>query len=155
MKTISDGEEKTGAVARAIAGELKVGSLVYLHGDLGVGKSVFARALIRELTGDAQMDVPSPTFTLVQEYDGVGAWHGVPIFHFDLYRIEDENEVLELGWEDALLDGISIVEWPERLGAYKCSSQSSLASSLALDIRIANVDNEPHMREILIERDDA
>lgn len=110
---ISNSEEETARHARDFAPSLRPGDVVCLYGDLGLGKSVFARALIRHLAADADLEVPSPTFTLVQTYDtGPG-----PLWHFDLYRLKDADEVYELGWEEALAEAISIVEWPERLGA--------------------------------------
>lgn len=141
MEVLVKSEEETIQQARALVSELGSGDLIYLHGTLGMGKSVFARGLIRALCGDADMDVPSPTFTLVQVYDG----ESCPIYHFDLYRIEDEEEIFELGWEDALYEGITIVEWPERLGGYKRQP--------SLDITLSKPENgDEHMRQITIER---
>ncbi len=105
-------EADTIAYARAFASCLRGGDSVLLHGDLGMGKSVFSRAVIRALSGDDFLEVPSPTFTLVQTYDvPVGC-----VWHFDLYRLSDPDEVYELGWEEAITDGILLIEWPERLG---------------------------------------
>ena len=78
----------------------------------GAGKSALARALIRAATGQPQLDVPSPSYTLVQEYDTP---HG-PLSHFDLWRLDGPGGVVELGWDDAR-NGIAVVEWPDRLGA--------------------------------------
>jgi tRNA threonylcarbamoyladenosine biosynthesis protein TsaE len=109
---ISHSEEETATIAREMALAARKGDIIALHGDLGAGKSVFARALIRAMTGQ-DTDVPSPTFTLLQTYE---APQGT-IFHFDLYRIKDAQDVYELGWEDALSEeGIIIIEWPQRLG---------------------------------------
>lgn len=104
-------EDETAALARGLAGRLRRGDVLLLRGDLGAGKSVFARALIRALAGDAGLEVPSPTFTLVQTYDTSAG----PVWHFDLYRLKGSADVYELGWEEALADTIAIVEWPERL----------------------------------------
>src|SRR5690606_13712466 len=82
-----------------------------LHGDLGTGKSTLARSLIRALAADAGLEVPSPTFTLVQAYDA-----RVPVHHFDLYRLSSPEERDELGLEDAVEEGVALVEWPERAG---------------------------------------
>ncbi|WP_439618633.1 tRNA (adenosine(37)-N6)-threonylcarbamoyltransferase complex ATPase subunit type 1 TsaE [Shinella sp.] len=88
---------------------LKRGDYVALHGDLGAGKSTLARAIIRAIADDAMLEVPSPTFTLVQSYD-----LRIPVAHFDLYRIADAAEIDELGFDEALSDGICLVEWPEK-----------------------------------------
>ncbi|ACM24834.1 bifunctional tRNA (adenosine(37)-N6)-threonylcarbamoyltransferase complex ATPase subunit type 1 TsaE/phosphotransferase [Agrobacterium sp. SHOUNA12C] len=87
---------------------LKVGDCVALSGDLGAGKSSLARALLRALADDADLDVPSPTFTLVQSYE-----LRIPVSHFDLYRLGDPSELAELGFDEALQTGICLVEWPE------------------------------------------
>ena len=95
----------------ALARHLRVGDVIALHGDLGAGKTELARAIIRTATGDPALIVPSPTFTLAETYDTApGA-----IWHFDLYRLGAPEEALELGLEEALTDGILLVEWPERL----------------------------------------
>ncbi len=112
MDIITESENRTAFVARRLAGVLRRGDVVCLHGDLGMGKSVFARAAIRHLCADQALDVPSPTFTLVQIYDTAQC----PVWHFDLYRMTDAEDIYELGWDDALADAITIIEWPERLG---------------------------------------
>ncbi len=112
MSFISNSEADTERFAQQMAARLRRGDVLFLEGDLGMGKSVFARALIRSLTGDPGLDVPSPTFTLVQTYDTEKG----PLWHFDLYRIKDPDEIWELGWEEALGGGIILVEWPSRLG---------------------------------------
>jgi tRNA threonylcarbamoyladenosine biosynthesis protein TsaE len=102
----------TAQLARRLADVARPGDLIALHGTLGMGKTAFARAFIRHLAG-AEEEVPSPTFTLVQSYDtAVGT-----IWHFDLYRLTRPEDVWELGLEDALADGITLIEWPERLGS--------------------------------------
>ena len=110
------GEAGTAALARRLAPVLRRGDVVALWGDLGSGKTSFARALITALppsdpTAEPE-PVPSPTFTLVQIYERQPA----PVWHFDLYRIEDPEEVLELGLEEALAEAVSLIEWPDRLG---------------------------------------
>ena len=103
-------ETVTAALAARIAALAVPGDIIALKGDLGTGKTVFARAFIRACGN--QDEVPSPTFTLVQVYD-VGP---TVIWHFDLYRIRAPEEAWELGIEDAFITGISLIEWPERLG---------------------------------------
>ena len=103
-------EAATGRLGAAIARALKPGEAVCLSGPLGAGKSTLARALIRALTTPDE-DVPSPTFTLVQFYDGTG----LKIAHFDLYRLTDPSEAYEIGLDEALDEGAAVIEWPERL----------------------------------------
>lgn len=92
---------------------MRPGDAILLEGDLGAGKSHLARSLIRARTGDAALDVPSPTFTLVQTYDA----GEVEIWHADLYRLSGPWEVDETGLFDAFETAICLVEWPDRLGA--------------------------------------
>jgi tRNA threonylcarbamoyl adenosine modification protein YjeE len=136
MTILSHSENDTTAEATKLARNLKPGALLLLRGTLGSGKTVFARSLIRTLTGDASLEVPSPTFTLVQTYDSAKG----PIYHFDLYRLKSSEEIYELGWEEALSEGIVIVEWPERL--------EGLAIPAHLDISFAAVENSPEQRRI-------
>lgn len=110
-------ERGTERVARRLAARVRRGDVIGLSGPLGSGKTVFARAFIRALTGPAE-EVPSPTFTLVQRYESAGAAAGA-VFHFDLYRLESADEIWELGIEEALTDGVVLIEWPERLGALR------------------------------------
>jgi tRNA threonylcarbamoyladenosine biosynthesis protein TsaE len=109
-------ERATADLAQRIAGLARAGDVLALSGGLGTGKTVFARAFIDARAGTAQ-EVPSPTFTLVQAYDVPGrpAGAGVTVYHFDLFRIDDPAEVRELGMDDAFAEGISLIEWPERL----------------------------------------
>lgn len=109
MKDVS--EEGLAALAQALAPRLRVGDFIALKGDLGAGKTTFARALIRALLGRDE-EVPSPTFALVQPY----ASPRFPIVHFDFYRLERSAEAAELGLEEAIAAGIALAEWPERLG---------------------------------------
>ena len=109
----SANEGATEALAVKIAEICGVGDMIALYGNLGVGKTVFARAFIKARTSEDE-EVPSPTFTLVQTYE----CDPVPIYHFDLYRLNTFDEILELGFEDAMANGSVLVEWPERLGPY-------------------------------------
>ncbi len=106
-----DHEEEMRVLAVRIAQILKIGDVLTLTGGLGAGKTVFARALVNALA-PAPEEVPSPTFTLVQVYEN----QTPAIWHFDLYRLEGQDEILELGWDEARRQGVSVVEWPERLG---------------------------------------
>lgn len=109
-------EEELGRLAHVLTPLLGAGDFVGLSGELGSGKSVFARALIRTAMGDASLDVPSPTYNLVQPYQPHDPYP--EILHVDLYRIEKPDEIRELGLEDAN-SSILLVEWPEHLGAAK------------------------------------
>ncbi len=104
-------EAATARVATSLAALARAGDVLALAGDLGTGKTAFARAFVRALT-DAEEEVPSPTFTLVQTYDAAD----FIIWHFDLYRLERPEDALELGIEDAFADGVALIEWPDRLG---------------------------------------
>ncbi len=103
-------EAATAALAARIAALARAGDVIALKGELGAGKTSFARAFIRARGGAGE--VPSPTFTLVQVYD-VG---DAAIWHFDCYRLRRPEEAWELAIEDAFAEGISLIEWPERLG---------------------------------------
>jgi tRNA threonylcarbamoyladenosine biosynthesis protein TsaE len=105
--------EETAHVAQKIADLLKPCDVLLLKGELGAGKSTFARALIQTLCG-AHMEVPSPTFTLVQTYETPK----FVLWHFDLYRLNHTEEIYELGIEEAYASGVCLIEWPERLGPY-------------------------------------
>lgn len=98
-------EAATEAIGAALAGQLVPGDIVTLEGDLGVGKTALARAMIRARLGDPELEVPSPSFAIVQPYRG--------IMHADLYRLADESELIELGLMDDE-DDILLVEWPQR-----------------------------------------
>lgn len=101
----------TANVAVALAPRLKAGDVVLLSGDIGAGKTHFARSLIQHLLPEPE-DVPSPTFTLVQVYE-TGDFE---IWHADLYRLTDPDQCIELGLTDAFSNAVCLVEWPDRLG---------------------------------------
>ena len=107
----------TQALAEEVVTLSSSGDVITLGGDLGCGKTTFARAFIRVLAvrhgeGDRDEEVPSPTFTLVQIYERRPA----PVWHFDLYRVKKPGDAYELGIEEAFEDAISLIEWPEKLG---------------------------------------
>lgn len=102
----------TEALAARLAALARPGDAILLYGPLGAGKSALARAFLRAAAADPALEVPSPTFTLVQSYPLPG---GTTAQHFDLYRLDGPNGLPELGWDEAR-EGIVLVEWPERLG---------------------------------------
>ena len=103
-------EGATARLGAAIAAALRPGEAVCLSGPLGAGKSTLARALVRALTTPDE-EVPSPTFTLVQFYEGPR----LAVAHFDLYRLSSPDEAYEIGLDEALDTGAAVIEWPERL----------------------------------------
>lgn len=111
LSLLLSGSDETARRAQQLALRLTPGDVLLLSGDVGAGKTHFARALISELL-DSPEDIPSPTFTLVQTYDGQSG----AIWHADLYRLTSTHEIEELGLVDAFLDAICLVEWPDRLG---------------------------------------
>ena len=106
------GPDDTARRAQQLARRLSPGDVILLSGDVGAGKTHFARALITELL-DYPEDIPSPTFTLVQTYEGASG----AIWHADLYRLTSTHEIEELGLVEAFHDAICLVEWPDRLGS--------------------------------------
>lgn len=103
-------QDATEHLARVIAQEVRSGDLVTLSGGLGAGKTTFARALVRALSGDPELEVPSPTFTLMQVYESART----TIVHADFYRLSGGYELTELGWEEVTENAVTLVEWPER-----------------------------------------
>ena len=111
MSFLSKSETDTISFAKKFAKNLKGNEVIALRGTLGMGKTVFARGIIQQLTG-RQEEVPSPTFTLLQTYESpLGE-----IFHFDFYRLKNPSEAYEIGIEDAFENGICLIEWPEKIG---------------------------------------
>lgn len=110
--TVFADEAATDMFGRRLAARLAPGDVVLLSGDLGAGKTALARGILAGL-GHAG-EVPSPTFTLVQSYEVPGV--RLPVWHVDLYRLEDPGEVEELGLDEILADGALVIEWPERAG---------------------------------------
>ena len=120
-------ERATERLMLDIAALIEPGDLVTLSGDLGAGKTTFARALIRHLAGNASIEVPSPTFTLLQTYE-------VPRFtlvHADLYRLSSPAELAELGFEDVAERGVVLLEWPDRAGSLLPANRLDIAFTLS------------------------
>jgi tRNA threonylcarbamoyladenosine biosynthesis protein TsaE len=107
---ILSNENDTEALGRYLAAQLQIGDVIGLSGPLGVGKTALARAMIHALGHEGE--VPSPSFAIVQPYEALDP----PLWHVDLYRIEHLDEMVELGLETVLTEGVMIVEWPERAG---------------------------------------
>lgn len=110
QQVLCSNQQETEEFAAKLAARAQPGDLFALTGDLGAGKSTFARAFIRAALGDPEAEVPSPTFTLVQSYEGPFAIH-----HTDLYRLNDPDEVYDLGLDDELDNAVFLVEWPDRM----------------------------------------
>ena len=123
-------------IGAAIGAALLPGDVVLLSGDLGAGKTTLARAMLkaRGLVGEA----PSPTFAIVQPYAPPEV--DLPIAHVDLYRIEDEDELIELGLDDYRYDGALLIEWPERLGSQGWPYALSITISGSGDARVLTAD---------------
>ena len=132
-----------------LARQLQAGDVIALSGALGVGKSALARAIIQAVDA-AEDDVPSPTFTLVQHY---ALADGTPLWHLDLYRIETPQEAMALGLDDAFIDAVCLIEWPDRLK--KLLPKTNLSIHLYADdvgddggddlgVRFADVTAPPH-----------
>ncbi|MDK9721871.1 MAG: tRNA (adenosine(37)-N6)-threonylcarbamoyltransferase complex ATPase subunit type 1 TsaE [Rhodospirillales bacterium] len=120
-------EHDTAGLGARLAALARPGDVLALSGGLGAGKTALARAFIRAFLGNAKEEVPSPTFTLVQTYEGPrGA-----CWHFDLYRLQRSEDALELDIEEAFENAVSLIEWPERLGGLLP------AKALAVDLAFA------------------
>jgi tRNA threonylcarbamoyladenosine biosynthesis protein TsaE len=128
-------EAATVSIARRLAAVARSGDVIALSGDLGAGKTSFARGFIGALTGQAE-EAPSPTFTLVQTYDSDRG----TIWHFDLYRLNRAGDALELGLEDALAEGITLIEWPERI--------AGLLPRERLDVSLSFFDDDDSARHL-------
>ena len=132
-------EAATARLGGAIAAALEAGDAVCLSGPLGAGKSTLARALVRALTRPDE-DVPSPTFTLVQFYEGPR----LKVAHFDLYRLSDPDEAYEIGLDEALEDGAVVIEWPERLHGRLPADRLDIEIGLAEDTEGRRLRIVPH-----------
>jgi tRNA threonylcarbamoyl adenosine modification protein YjeE len=117
-------------LAQALALKVRPGDTLALHGDLGAGKTTFARALIRALLDDANAEVPSPTFAISQLYDTPR----MAVAHFDMYRLSGADEAEEIGFDEAVQRGLVIVEWPERIGALLPDERFDIALAETSDV---------------------
>jgi tRNA threonylcarbamoyladenosine biosynthesis protein TsaE len=141
-------EAQTLALGARLAAHLKAGDFIALTGPLGAGKTTLARGLIRAFVGEA-IDVPSPTFTLVQAYSAKASHSGgahnthvaLDLFHFDLYRLKSAEEVWELGWED-LSEAVALVEWSDKATAYLPDNRLEIILSFSQNGRIADFYSE-------------
>ncbi len=124
----------TEALGAVIALALEAGDVVCLWGGLGAGKTTLARGLIRALMGPDE-EAPSPTFTLVQTYEGPR----FPIAHLDLYRLSGPEELRELGLDEAMEDGAAVIEWPERLGGRLPPDRLDIRLSIEAEGRAAEI----------------
>lgn len=123
----------TEALGARLARVLAPRDVVFLRGDLGAGKTTLARGLIEAWTGEDE--APSPTYTLVQTYEGPAG----PLWHLDLYRLKHPEEALELGFEDGLHEALMLIEWPERLGSLTPSDRIEISLTTAGEGRIAKL----------------
>ena len=114
------------------------------EGGLGAGKTTLARAILRAAAGEPALIVPSPTFTLVEVYETPRG----SFWHFDLYRLEEPEQVFELGWEEARADGIALVEWPERLGPLLPHERLTVTLSIEGDGRRAILEGDARFGEV-------
>ncbi|HJG86963.1 tRNA (adenosine(37)-N6)-threonylcarbamoyltransferase complex ATPase subunit type 1 TsaE [Pseudoflavonifractor capillosus] len=141
MEYVSNSPAETEALGAALAGRLKPGAVVAFSGDLGAGKTAFVRGMARGLGIPER--VTSPTFTIVNEYEG----GRLPLFHFDMYRLSSSDELFDIGWEDYLVrGGVCAVEWSENV------SDALEGDCIRVDIRRGAHDNQ---RLIRIEGGDA
>lgn len=129
----------TERLAARLAAQTRAGDAILLSGPLGAGKTAFARAFLRAAAHDPALDVPSPSFTLVQTYETT---HG-PVHHFDLWRLDGPGSLTELGWDDARED-IVLVEWPDRLGLFAPPDALRLTFTLGEgEARLVSVEGWP------------
>ena len=139
MEFITNSPAETEAVGQALAKILTPGAVIAYRGDLGAGKTAFTRGLARGLGANEQ--VTSPTYTIVNEYEG----GRLPLFHFDMYRLDSADDLFDIGWEDYLLrGGVCAVEWSENV-------PEAMADAITVEIRKIS-DND---RQILIEGGDS
>ena len=137
-------EAATARLGSSFAQHLRPRDVVALQGGLGVGKTTLARAILRAASGDPDLVVPSPTFTLAEVYETPRG----PFWHFDLYRLEAPEQVFELGWEEARADGVALVEWAERLGPLLPRERLTVTLAIAGAGRRAIVEGDSRFGDI-------
>lgn len=137
-------EAATERLGATLAARLRPRDVVALVGGLGAGKTTLARAVLRAASGQPALVVPSPTFTLVEVYDTPAG----TFWHFDLYRLEQPEQVFELGWEEARTDGIALVEWAERLGPLMPPERLTVTLSIDGEGRRATLEGEARFGEV-------
>lgn len=126
-------EAETLALGAGLAPNFRRGDVIALRGGLGVGKTALSRGIIRALTGEPE--IPSPTYTLVQTYIA----KNFDIWHFDLYRLDKEADIWELGIEDAVEDGLCLIEWPDRIENLLSGDELSINLSFEGEGRVAEL----------------
>ena len=125
-------EQATSRLMVDVVAALEPGDLVTLSGDLGAGKTTFARMLIRHLAGDDAIEVPSPTFTLMQTYE----LPRFPLVHADLYRVTGAAELAELGFDDLHEGAVTLLEWPDRAAGFLPPDRLDIAFTLAPKLKL-------------------
>lgn len=141
-------EKDTADVGKKLAKIARKGDVFALFGTLGMGKSVLSRAFVQALVGAEE--VPSPTFTLVQTYETTD----FDIYHFDLYRIKSPEEIFELGAEEAIYEGVCLIEWPEKMGPYLPSDAfrieiTPFASGRKITIETRDINKQKRLETIV------
>jgi len=136
MTLITENEDETVLEGMKLGRNLQAGSVVALYGELGTGKTAFTRGIATGLGIKAL--VSSPTFTIVNEYPG-----DVPLFHFDMYRLENEDELFDIGWDDYRdRNGVCVVEWSEKVpGAFESDTVIVRISNNGGDSRNLTIEN--------------
>jgi len=137
-------EAATERLGTALAARLRPRDVVALEGGLGAGKTTLARAILRAAAGDPALIVPSPTFTLVEVYETRRG----SFWHFDLYRLDEPEQVFELGWEEARIDGVALVEWADRLGPLLPRERLTISLSVTGESRLATLEGESRFGEV-------
>ncbi|MBC7363162.1 MAG: tRNA (adenosine(37)-N6)-threonylcarbamoyltransferase complex ATPase subunit type 1 TsaE [Candidatus Aminicenantes bacterium] len=146
----TDSEEETYALAKYVGQSLSGKEVIYLTGELGAGKTVFVRGLAAGLGVEDESSVCSPSFTLVNVYQGC-----LPLYHVDLYRLEDEEEIADLGLEDYLGEGVMAIEWSEKMGQAfrgikKLEVSIEVISQEKRKITIRGLENFPELHKVIL-----